>query len=108
MVRTSSRTNAPNSTVTAFILFTSIRLNTIAFLSTMGTSTTIMITVIVTTVSATVAVTITLPSFIVLIHVIMINTIVAIIVTRISNCMIDVTIITASNDAGMSIPAPVL
>ena len=40
-----------------------------------------MITVFITTISISVAVTTTLPSIIVLIHIIMINTIVAIIVT---------------------------
>ena len=106
MVRTSTRTNAANSTITTFILFTSIRLNSIAFTST--TSTTITITVVVTTISISVAVTITLPSFIVLIHTILINTIVAIIVTLVSNCIMDVTSITASNRASLSIPAAVL
>ena len=62
-----------------------------------------MITVIITTISISVAVTTTLPSFTILIHIIMI-TIVAIIVTLVSNCIMNVTIITAS----LSIPAPVL
>ena len=70
---------------------TRIRLNSIAFTSTI--STTIMITVIITTISIPVAVSITLPSFIVLIHIIMINTIVAIIVTLVCNCIMNVTII---------------
>ena len=106
VVRTSTRTNAANSTSTTFILFTSIRLNTIAFTSTI--STTIMITAIITTISISVAVTTALPSIIVLIHIIMINTIVAIIVTLVSNCIMNVTIITASNNVSISIPAPVL
>ena len=38
----------------------------------------------------------------------MINTIVAITVTRVSNCIMNDTIITASNNATLSIPAPVL
>ena len=62
-----------------------------------------MITVIITTISISVAVTTTLPSFIFLIHIIMI-TIVAIIVALVSNCIMNVTIITAS----LSIPAPIL
>ena len=80
--------------------------NTIAFTSTI--STTIMITVIITTISISVAVTIALPSIIVLIHIIMINTIVAIIGAVVSNCIMNVTIITANNNASISIPAPVL
>ena len=56
-----------------------------------------MITVIITTISISVAVTATLPSFIVLIHVPKINTIVAIIVT-----------LNTGNNASLSIPAPVL
>ena len=67
-----------------------------------------MITVIFNTISISVALTITLPSFIVLIHTIMINTIVAIIVTLVSNCIMNVTIISARNNASLSIPAPVL
>ena len=67
-----------------------------------------MITVIISTISISVAVTISLPSFIVLIHTILINTIVAIIVTLVSNCIMNVTIFTASNNASLSIPAPVL
>ena len=106
MVRTSTRTNAANSTITTFILFTSIRFNTIAFTSTIRT--TIMITVVITTISVSVAATITLPGIIVLIHILMINTIVAIIVTLVRNCIIDVTVVTASNNAGISIPAQVL
>ena len=106
MVRTSTRTDAANSTKTTFILFTSIRFNAIACAST--TSTTIMITVILTTISISVAVTITLPSIIVLIHTFMINTIVAIIVKLGSNCIMNVTIITASKNASIPIPAPVL
>ena len=86
--------------------FTSIRFNTIAFTRTIGT--TIMITVIISTISISVAVTITLPRFIVLIHTVMINTIVVIIVTLVSNCIMNVTVITASNNASLSIPAPVL
>ena len=58
-----------------------------------------MTIVIITTISGTVAVTITLPSIIVLIHIIMIDTIVAIIVTFIGTCIMNVTILTASNDA---------
>ena len=81
-------------------------LNSIAFTGTI--STTIMITVIITTISISVAVAVTLPSFIVLIHIIMINSIVAIIVTLVSNCILNGTIITASNNASLSIPAPVL
>ena len=38
----------------------------------------------------------------------MIDTIVAIIVTLPSNCIMNVTIITASNSVSLSIPAPVL
>ena len=38
----------------------------------------------------------------------MINTIVASIVTPVSNCTMNVTIITASDNASLSIPAPVL
>ena len=38
----------------------------------------------------------------------MMNTIVAIIATLVSNCIMNVTIITASNNASLSIPAPVL
>ena len=106
MARTSTRTSAANSTITTFILFTSIRFNTIAFTGTI--STTIMITVFITTISISVAVTITLPSFIVFVHTTMIKTIVAIIVTLVSNCMRNVSIITASNNASLSIPAPVL
>ena len=56
-----------------------LRLNTIAFTSTFRT--TIMITVI-TTISISVAATITLPSINVLIHIIMINTILALIVSH--------------------------
>ena len=66
------------------------------------------ITVFITTISVSIAVTITLPSVIDLIHIIMINTIVAIIVTLVGNCIMNVTIITASNNASISIPAPVL
>ena len=106
VVRTSTRTNAANNTTTTFILFNRIRFNTIAFTSTI--STTIMITVISTAISVSIAVTITLPSFIVLIHIIMINTIVAFIVTLVSDCSMNGTIITASNSASLSIPAPVL
>ena len=86
--------------------FASIRFNTIAFPSTI--SATIMITVIITIMAISVAVTITLPSFIVLIHICMIITILAIIVTLVSNCIMNVTIITASKNASLSIPAPVL
>ena len=64
MVRTSTRTNAANSTSTTSFLFTSIRFRTIAFTSTIRT--TIMITVIITTISLSVAVTIALPSIVVL------------------------------------------
>ena len=77
-----------------------------AFTSTIRT--TIMITGFITTISNSVAVTITLPSIIVLIHISMINTIVAIIVTLVSNCTMNVTIITATNNASIFIPAPVL
>ena len=98
--------NAADSTIATFILFTSIRFNTIAFTSTI--SKTLMITVIITTISVSVAVTITLPSFIALIHIIMTNTIAAIIVTLVRNCLMDVATITASNNANLSIPAPVL
>ena len=87
-------------------VFICLRFNTFAVTSTI--STTIMITVITTTVFISVAVAITLPSFVVLIHMIMINTIVAIIVTLVSNCIMNVTIIAASNNAGLSIPARVL
>ena len=106
LVRTSTRTHAANSTSTIFILFTRIRFNTVAFTSTIGT--TIMITVIITTISISVAVTIALPSIIVLIHIIKINTIVAIIVTLVSSCVMNATIITASKNASISMPAPVL
>ena len=106
VVRTITRTNAANSTITAVILFNSIRFNTIAFTNT--TSTTIMITVVITTISMSVAVTITLPSIIVLMHISMIYTIVAIIVTPVSNCIMNVTIFTVRNNASISIPAPVL
>ena len=85
--------------------FTSIRFNAIAFTSSI--STTIMITVIITTISISVAVTITLPSTFVLIHIIIIDSIVAIIVTLVNNCIWNVAIITASNNASISIPAPV-
>ena len=105
-VRTSPRTNAAKSTITTFILFTSIRLNTIALTSTI--STIIMITVIITTMSTSVAVTITLPSVIVFIHIILISTIVDIIVELVSNCIMNVTITSASNNASISIAAPVL
>ena len=74
---------------------------TITVVVTSTTITMIMVVVI------TVAVTITLPSFIVLIHIIMMNTIGAIILTLVGNCILNVTIITASNDASLSIPAPV-
>ena len=67
-----------------------------------------MITVIITIISISVAVTITLPSIIVPIHIIMMNAIVAITVTLVSNCIMNVTIIAASNNASLSIPAPVL
>ena len=80
VVRTSTRTNA-EKTYCYLHSFSRIRFNTIAFASTI--STTIMITVIITTVSISVAVTITLPSFIVLTHII-IDTIVAIFVTLVS------------------------
>ena len=76
--------------------FTSIRFNTIAFTSTI--STTIMITVMITTISISVAVTITLSSFVVLVHIIMINSIAAIIVTLVSNWSMNVSTITASNN----------
>ena len=56
--------------MTTFILFTSIRFNTIAFNNTI--TTTIMITVTTTTISISAAV-ITLPSIIVLIHIILMN-----------------------------------
>ena len=56
-----------------------------------------MITAVITTISISVAVTIALPSIIVLIHIIMINNIVVIIVTLASNCIMNVTIVTASN-----------
>ena len=87
-----------NSIITTFILFTSIRFNASVFTGTI--STTIMITV-TTTISISVAVTSTLPSILVLTHIIMMNTIVAIIVTLVSNCIINVTIITASNSASI-------
>ena len=106
VLRTSARTNAASCTTTAFILFTSIRFNTIA--STSTSSTTIMITLIVSTISVTVAVTITLPSIIVSTHIIMIYTIVAVIVTLISKCIMNVTVATARNIGSISIPAPVL
>ena len=107
VVRTSTRTNACNSTSTTFILFTSIRFSTIVFTSTI--STTFMITVIITTISISVAVTIALPSIVVFIHIIIvITTIVAIIVTLASNCIMNVAVFTASNIASISKPAPVL
>ena len=67
-----------------------------------------MITVIITTIAISVAVTNTLPSIIVRIHIIMMNTIVAIIVALVSNCIMHVTSITASSNANISIPAAVL
>ena len=106
VVRTSTGTNAANSTITALILFTSLRFNTIAFASTV--STTIMITVVISTVSIFVAVTITHPSIILLILNTMIDTIATVIVTLVSNCTMNVTILNASNNASISIPAPVL
>ena len=102
VVRTSTRTNAANKPS----CLTGIRFNTIAFTSTINT--TIMITGFISTICISVAVTITLPSVIVLIHIIMINTIVAIIVKLVSNCIMNVTIVTASNNASKSIPAQVL
>ena len=94
VVLTRTRTNAANNTITTFILVTSSRFDTIVVTSSI--STTIMITVIITTISISVAATIiTLPSFIALIHIIMISTIVAIIVTLVSNCIMNVTSITA-------------
>ena len=89
----------------SFILFTGIRFNTIAVTSTINT--TIMVTDIITTISVSFAVTFTLPSIIVPIHTSMINTIVAIVVTLASNCIMNVTVITANNNASISIPAPV-
>ena len=68
----------------------------------------LMLLTVFTAISISVAVTITLPSSTVLFHIIMINTIVAIIVTLVSKCIMNVTIITASNNASISIPAPVL
>ena len=67
-------------------------------------------TVIITTISISVAVTIALPSIVGFIHIIiiMINAIVAIIVTLVSSCTMNVAIFTASNNASISIPAPVL
>ena len=62
-----------------------------------------MITVIIAAISIYVAGIFSLPSFIVLIQIIMIA-IVAIIVTLVSSCIMNVTILTAS----LSIPAPVL
>ena len=106
MVRTSTTTTADNSTIATFILCTTMRLNTSAFANTF--STTIMITVIVNDSFISVAVTVTLPSIIFLIHISMINTIVAIIVTLVSDCIMHVTIITASNYASISIAAPEL
>ena len=104
VVRSSTRTYAANSTITAFMLFTNVRFNAIALTNT--NSTTIMVTVIITTISISFAVTVTLPSIIVPIHISMINTIVAIIVELASNWNMNATIITAINNA--SIPAPVL
>ena len=86
--------------------FTSIRFNAIAFTSTI--STTIMITAIITTISVSVAVKITLPSINVLTHIIMLDTIVALIVTLVGTCIMNVTIVIASNNASISVPAPVL
>ena len=106
MVRTSTRTNAAESTITTFILLTNIKFNTIALTSII--STTIMIIVIRTTISISVAVTITLPSIVVLIHIIMMNAVVAIIVTLVGNCIMNVIIITAGKNASISILAPVL
>ena len=66
-----------------------------------------MITVIMT-ISITVAVVFTLTSNTVLIHIIRISTIVAIIVPFVISCTMNITIITASDNASMSIPAPIL
>ena len=82
--------------------FTGIRCKTITATST--TSITIMIIVIVTIIS--VAVTITPTSFTVLVRVFMLSTIVAIIVTFITYCTMNVAIITVSGNASISIPAP--
>ena len=90
VVRTSTRVHAANTTITTFILFTSIRCNTIAFTSTF--STTIMITVLLTTISITVAVTITLTSIIVLVHIVLSSSSVAVIVTFIIYCTMNATI----------------
>ena len=106
VVPSSTTVNAANTTITTFILFTSIRCNTIAFTSTF--STTIMITVIITTISIPVAVTILLTTVFVLIHIILSSTIVAIIVTFIIHCTMNVTMIAASNNASISIPSPIL
>ena len=92
-------------TITPFILLASIRLNTITFTSTI--STTILI-IIITTISITVAVTIALTSSIVPSHIIMLSTNVAIIVTCIINCTMNVVISTASNNASVAIPTPIL
>ena len=100
VVRTSTRINAANTTITTFMLFTSIRFNIMTATSTI--SITIMITVIIATISITAAVTITLISVIVLIRIIMISIIVAIIVTFLINCTMNVTILTASGNASVS------
>ena len=59
--------NAANTTITTFILSTSIRFNTITARSTIRIA--IMIIVIITTISSTVAATFTLTSFTVLIRI---------------------------------------
>ena len=79
VVRVNTRTNGAKYTIITFILFASIKLNTIAFTSTINT--TIMSIVAIVIISIVVAITMTLTSIIVFIHIIMIGTIVAIIVT---------------------------
>ena len=104
-VRIFTRTNAANTAITTFILFTSIRFSTITATNTM--SITIMNIFILATISMTVVVTSTLTSFIVLIRIIMISTIVAIIVTLVTNCSKNVSIVPFSVNASISIPAPI-
>ena len=99
VVRASTRINAANTNITTFIDFTSLRFYTVTFTST--TSTAIMISVLIIAVAITVAVTTTLTSIIVLIHILVISTIAAIIVTFTINCTMNVTVITARNNAGI-------
>ena len=65
-----------------------------------------MIIAIIATISIAVAVTITRTRFTVLIHIIVVGAIVAIIVTFVTSCTMNFTIITAGGNATISIPAP--